>query len=120
MAGIDQLKVVFKDLKDVIEVVYKLAHHGGFLSVYPLISDFSTLSNLSAEQLKLEILDLDPAERAQLKLILDGIEIQDVGIKAKLVEVFSDLNEAVDLGLEGYAVVKHTLAYVEKLKKLVA
>lgn len=120
MAGIDQLKVIFKDLADAISVVFKLAHHGGIFSAYPLLNDFSSLSALNAAELKAEVADLSVDERAQLVAILNGVDISDAGVKAKLQAAFADLNEGVDLGLEGYAVVTHALAYLAKLKALVA
>lgn len=120
MAGIDQLKVVFADLRDVINVGYKLLHHGGIFALYPLVQDFSSLSGLNPQELKAELVDLQPDERAQLLNIVNGIDVADPQVKAKIQLVFSDLNDAVDLGIEGVAVYNHVKAYLDKVKSTFA
>lgn len=112
--GIDQIKTVLMAVCEIVNVMDKILHKKGLLVLFQLSDEFMLLSGLDVDALKLEIADLDLAERAALR----------DAIKAKLVLINPDIEKKIESGVdlldEGVEMTKHAVEFVKRVQALLA
>jgi len=105
------------DVAKVCNVIARMVHKGGLLSLLPLIGTFNDVEGMDFAALKQELGDVDATDRADVEAaFLGALDLGDPAIQAKVVGSVGYLETAIDLVSQEVALVENGISLYGQAK----
>ena len=99
--GIDQIKKVAALSCELVNVISKVANNQGVFSLFQVADELMAMSNLNADELKLEINELSEEDRSELIIFMkDKLALVNSQLEAKVEGGLDVVNEVFGLCIE--------------------